>query len=456
MDRLLDLMNRAKAEYHRTPKYGIGTIEQHLHVGYLYDELFYFNKGLGYPDTDAHELALRSIEQTIDSWTGAPVIQKPTIDLPKPPDPKPVSSDLSLLRIENGRLRNDAGFLHWNGISEFYLPWYVNRDTGLLTAKLDLVKARNRTGPRVLCMVNHPDISYECHFDILDVIYNECITRGLYLEPCLGADWQRIQPNHEDRKALVRDFGQWCKGKFVLPQICNEPQFNGFQSAIDPLLFELVEIFAENYGSRDFSIGDSIDADPDNGNDTAGELKAYIELAKRSNVLVMHPSRYRPDPWRWINHLKGFQEMLGDVKNGSGNYNIYGIHDEPIGAASVDKDNRDSNASHHIAANFVANCCCLGYTAHYIAEQDPNFPGIDVMALAPKIKASPDFVFINAGLGGSPIKSGKNYEKVRPCTNGQEAFAIGYGGNGEVVWDGYNNVEVLFENNDVRLYHAVR
>lgn len=379
-------------------------------------------------------------------------------------DDNQVVSDLSPLYVEDGRLRNESGFEHINGVSDFAAIWYImNGREEELKTRLDYYQFCNRRDVRSFCMLNWANNGgptpiefspFDSGFwDAAHRLTELNAQRGMYTYLDLFADAQRF--NRLQREYLVHEFADFYNSHVdcVLPGLCNEAQFNGFKSAIDPELLSYAKTFAALIGHFNFVISDSLDGESEE--DTEISTNIYVILADYSNILAMHPSRTRTgDEWRWINHLKTFADQISTVKQKTGNKNIYGFHREPMGAAGQDSGNRDSNPYHHIAANFVANCCGLGYVAHYIPEQDPTFPGLDIMGLARQISASPDFQYINAGLGGSSVRSFSGYEKVRPLQNGKDMFAVGYGGDGSI--DSDYIYDTIYSSVYVKLYHGTR
>src|SRR5215813_6420773 len=107
-----------------------------------------------------------------------------------------IQSNLTPLRVENGRLRNDSGYLHWSGISDFYLPKYYG---GEFPSRVLSYKSLGRNGVRVFCSVNNNQGNYLFDVDRLDWTYNNLIKCGLYMEPCLFADAQRNYPTWDMR-----------------------------------------------------------------------------------------------------------------------------------------------------------------------------------------------------------------------------------------------------------------
>jgi len=354
---------------------------------------------------------------------------------PQPPIPpvKPVTA-LTPLRVESGRLRNDEGFLHWRGISEFSLV-HLRRTAKAAEAEARMARAAGarRNGIRVLAMAaNLFDLrpGYPGYWEAVDWVIAKAGALGLYTELVLFADAQTVMPSPADRSSFTQQMATLLRGRpTALPQLANEPFQNGWSSATDPQLLELAGLFSSNYDGRPFSIGDPNDTveNPDTGAPLKTDLDA---LAKRSPVLVLHGERKpRDDRWAgWVDHLKGFDEI------GVGHGTHYLIHDEPMGAASAYQNGRrDNRPLAHLAAQLVCAILGIGFTYHYIAEQDPATPGLDLCDVARVIPASPDYVFRNAGTAGACVTRFSGHDKVRTCDNGREAWAVGYGFTGGTV-----------------------
>jgi hypothetical protein len=361
------------------------------------------------------------------------------------------------VRVSQGRFQNDAGWLGIRCLTEFSGPFCcISGNEDDLQRRLDRAVGAGRNAVRYLLMAENlfqfrP--SMLGYWEAIDRATALAHDRSLYVEPCLFADAQIVLPSHEDRKALTRDYGQWCKARpEAIPQLSNEPFKNGWTGATDPQLLELADIFASAYGADAFSVGDPQDIVTDEaGNPLRGDLQL---LSHSSDILVLHgardhdPSRYA----RWVDHLKGFTDFRNDAQ-----IRACGLwHDEPMGMASTFQPGRRDNR----AEALVAAACCsaifqIAYTTHYISSQDDVIPGLQESAIAALIPHGPDWQFINAAIGGSPVTGYDGFEKVRPATNGNEAWACAFGlSKGTIHWaEGYRP-ERVFNGANVEVWRA--
>lgn len=361
-----------------------------------------------------HETSIRRVENEICQTEGKP--------LPFPPPPVP---ELGALSVRLGRLWDGQQFIGWRGVSEFSALHLARiGDLAELVLRFDRAKEGGCNGVRVLAMAKNlfdlkpSQPGYWAALDTMLALANE---RGLYLELCIFADAQDIMPAHEDRLRFAHEVAAWATGKAgLMLQLSNEPWKNGWQSAVDPQLLEI----AQKAGLPGiFSIGDPIDqvTDATTGNPLRGQLDT---LSNYSQVLVLHGERKMPDGRYagWVDHLKGFDEVYTNPRG------CYRIHDEPMGAASTwQPGRRDNRPDAHRAAALVCAVLGIGFTYHYIAEQDPAQPGLDGQRYAQLVPQDPEFTFKNAGTGGASVVKFQGWDKVRTCDNGREAYAVMYG-----------------------------
>lgn len=367
----------------------------------------------------------------------------------------------------DGRFSNAAGFLGIRAISEFDAIHRIRvGDVADVERRFDRAAAARRNVVRVFMMArNLFDLSpsQQGYWEAAAKCVELAAARGLYVEPCLFPDAQHVLPDAGDRRALVQRFAAFCREHVsVIPQLANEPSFNGFSGATDPALLDLAEAFAAAYGSRDFSIGDPPDVvESESGGEPLG---GFLEvLAGRSNILVLHGDRAE-DPGRfgrWIDHLKGFT----DFRSRSALRGRALWHDEPMGVAGM-RDvpivgGRMYRREHRAEALVAAACCSaifqIGFTTHYISAQNDTIPGLEESAIAADIPQGPDWRFINAAIAGSPVVGFSGFEKVRPSTNGRDAWACAYGHQkGSIEWaPGFQPVRV-FNGNNVEVWRAMR
>jgi hypothetical protein len=367
------------------------------------------------------------------------------------------------LRVIEGRFATDAGVTGLHTISEFSGAHLCRTgNAGEFERRLDRAAAARRNGARVFLMArNLFDLSpmQPGYWDAATRAVDLAAARGLYTETCLFPDAQMVMPSADDRRALVTDYGAWCRAHVsVLPSLANEAGANGWDSVTDPALLELADRFADAYGSRDFLIGDVPDVVTDGQEPLRGRL---LTLAARSSVLSVHDDRAEDAARfaRWVDHLKGLAEYRDAVKGCA----LY--HGEPMGMASV-RDvpigngktyRRENRAEALVAATCIAAITQTGFCTHYISEQDDTVPGLMESAIAADIPQGPDWRFINAAIGGSPVTGFSGWEKVRPSTNGAEAWACAYGlSKGTITWaDGFIP-EKVFDGVNVEIWHAHR
>jgi len=364
------------------------------------------------------------------------------------------------VRVEDGRFRNDAGWLGVRALTEFSMPYLcsINRHDEV-ARRLDRAVATRRNCVRYLLMAKYLFSFTPGQFNYWQSIeraVDMANDRGLYVEGCLFADAQELLPFHHDRVALVREYAGWCSDRpGVIPQLANEPFKNGWESATDPKLLELAREFAAIYKSRQFSVGDPVDfvTSESEGQPLRGELNT---LARTSDMLVLHGDRHH-DPARyarWVDHLKGFTDFRDDPT-----IRRCGLwHDEPMGMASVFvPGRRDNRAEALVAAAACTAIFQMAFTTHYISEQDDLIPGLEESAFVADIPHGPDWQYINAGVAHSPVTGFDGFEKVRPCTNGREAWACAYGHHkGTIRWaDGFTPTRV-FNGANVEVWRATK
>jgi hypothetical protein len=370
------------------------------------------------------------------------------------------------VRVVEGRFADDSGLIGMYGISEFSAVHLVRRgDEGEIERRYDRAAAARRNVVRVFAMArNLFDLSpsQPGYWTAMDRAVTLGAQRGLRTEKCLFPDAQLVIPSMADRRALVRDFAAFCREHpTVIPSLSNEPGNNGFVSEVDPDLLELADIFAEAFGSRAFSIGDPGDVvtSEEGGEPLAGYFRT---LAAHSDILLLHDSRDE-DPGRfarWVDHLKGLDDFRSRVRPG-----VAFWHDEPMGMAGV-RDvplpngrtyRRENRPEALVAAACVAAITQTGFTTHYISEQNDTIPGLEESAIAADIPQTPAWRFINAGIGGSPVTGFSGFEKVRPSTDGHQAWACAYGlQKGAITWAPGFRAERVFNGNNVEVWRATR
>lgn len=395
-----------------------------------------------------HEASIREVENRICAAAGLP----PMWEQPPVPTLRPLS-------VRAGRLFDGQAYVGWRGISEFSAIHLCRiGQQGELRRRLERAQDAACNGIRVLAMAkNLFDLrpSYSGYGDALSQAVAMAAEYGLYTELVVFADAQDIMPSHETRVSFARDISLWASDKpSVLIQTANEPYKNGWQSATDPLLLDITRRAAFPCS---YSIGDPPDyvADPSvSAEPLAGELDI---LAHNSPILVLHAERKADDSRyaAWVDHLKGFDEAYANPLQ------AYRIHDEPMGASSnYEPGRRDNRADAHRAACLVAACLHIGYTYHYISEQNDGTPGLDGQTWATMVPQTPDYVFRNAGTAGAFVKSFQGWDKIRTTDNGTDGWFVAYGKEGVArnmtLGDGVAIVDRYAIGPSVELYHAVK
>ncbi len=411
--------------------------------------------------------ALGSVNQTVrvgDPSHEPQDLTLPALDCPPPP---PVLH--GRVRIENGRPRDDDGSLQWRGISEFDLIHRVRiGDEPDVLRRLDRGVADGRNVFRVFMRAT---VLFDLHDDqpgywsAADRVVGLIAQRAARVELVIFCDAQGM--SHEARVAFLTAAAQrYRDNPSVVFQIANEPFKNGWASALDPELLQLSDLLASLLGHRDFSIGDPQDGDDvDASKETTRQL---VELARRSNILVLHGSRkggaqldtgdgrFR----RWVDHLEGFYDAVSAAHQV--NPNAWGLHDEPMGFASVPfvaEHERETDPEAALAGELTAQMIGAGFTYHYISAQNDGTPGLDLLAqLSARLPAAPSWSYRNDTWGGSATHGFTGWGKVRTWTNGAEAYVLATGVNkGSVTWaNGYAPDATLYDGAHVTLWHARR
>jgi hypothetical protein len=346
------------------------------------------------------------------------------------------------LRAVSRRLQNDAGWFSWRGVSDLAaLGYMLNGREADVMARLDAYARARRSVVRVLGMLGAPPwVSAGLAFSPRTPGYADARARlvaaagrlGLYVKFDLFADAQIVVPSASDRRAWMEEFAQFCRSHpGVIPGLTNEPFKNGWQEADDPALLDLAESFARLVGHRDFFVGDP--GDGGNPDASAQTTSRFVTLSRRSTLLALHPDRsFGTDTrWRrWIDHLEGMTDVLGQLAPG-----VAYVVDEPIGAApAAQPGRRDNDPDAFVAAQVVAACCGFGFTYHKIdgeiaVDQLPGFYG-DAADLVASLPASPEWRYLNDSWPGAPtagIRWAGKEGKVRNLVRGDQAWTVAYG-----------------------------
>ena len=267
-------------------------------------------------------------------------------------------------------------------------------------------------------------------------------------------------PSWDDRRAFVREAGQFFKGKPVIVNGMNEPPDNGASAADDPRLLEVMAVFRDaSAGTVPFSV-----ADPRCITDEDARLlpaAQQIIAGRGTSILVVHGRRQQPDDRRyrwWIDRLKD----LRDVRNATLPGAPYLYHNQPMTFGSRHEDGRlENDPEAAVAAACVAAIGQMGFCYHRVATDDMATPGLELARVATFIPQSPDFIPYEAGAPGAPIERFHEDDfpggGIQTCFNGAEAWAVGYGKrvtkNPRVDWSGLSP-EVIWRGDRVILWRA--
>lgn len=383
-------------------------------------------------------------------------------------DSAPVGTISGRLRIENGRLRDDSGYVQWRGISEFDLVHLVRtgREAEAQRRISRAVSIGRRNIFRVFCRaavlfdLDHRQPGY---WDACDRVLEMVQAAGARAEYVACCDAQGL-PQSERISYLEALCTRYRDNPAFILQIANEPFKNGWDGALDPGLLDLAERAASILGHRDFSIGDPQDGDDEDA--SAETARQCVELARHSNIIVIHSSRkdgvvsvderFR----RWIDHLESFEAIMAQCQHV--NPDAWGCHDEPMGFAGVPfvADHvRETDPEAALAGELTAQMIGCGFTYHYIAFQDDSTPGLDLCgAFAPQLPADPSWRYLNDSWAGSPTRGFTGYGKVRHWTNGAQAFTLASGrSKGSVSWaNGFTPTQTLFDGAHVTVWAVSR
>lgn len=388
------------------------------------------------------------------------------------------------IRIERRRLRNDAGWFSARGVADFGVIGHELRGRGGQVDERQEHYARcARTTIRILGMLGHESwVSRDLAFGPRDPGYWAAAERriaaanalGMYVKLGIFADAQIVMPNHEDRKALVRDWAAFCREHpGVIGQLANEPYKNGWEQGdgvSDPKLQELAELFGAEVGHRDFYIGDVGDSGGENNE--AGNNKMVEKwnvVGAICNGLDVHSSRDQPQeapPGRYsrpVDHLEGFTDLLPQVKNPDASLD----QEEAIGShPTCDPGRRECRPDAQVAGMAVGQIVYGAYTLHWIPEEAGQAPaeacpGLDPAACAAiaRIPAGPDWRYLNDDWPGAPsqgVRFSGAEGKLRHVVNGDRAWSVVYGEGWEIDWVPGWSRTTEYESANVHIWQCAR
>jgi uncharacterized Zn-binding protein involved in type VI secretion len=344
--------------------------------------------------------------------------------------------------VREGRVAVNDQFVGLHAISEFdLLSLQTGGRIGEIVRRLAASSAAGRNCVRIFCMYENPrgqllPRSTPGYWTAVESLVKRLAGYGMFGEFVLLADCERrsdgsggAMPSWDDRRAFVREAGQFFRGKKVIVNGMNEPSSNGAAAADDPRLLELMRVFRDESGATvPFSIGDPT---PASDEDTTAAAVQERLAGSGASLLVLHGRRKQSNDRRyrwWVDRLKGF----GDLRRRPLTGNPYLYHSEPMGFASRPQEGKRENDPE---AAVAAACVCaigqMGFCYHRIASDDPATPGLDLARAATLVPQSPDFSAFDVGAKGAPIE---RFDKddfpggtIYCCSNGSEAWAVGYG-----------------------------
>lgn len=351
------------------------------------------------------------------------------LDLVRPVPQFPVRGRL---RVVDRRFQNDDGWWPWRGVSDFTAVYYVqNGREDLLAARFDAYAAVGRTLVRIFGNLNWPwfgisvdwrSAGYEAALLKTIQLANE---RGLYVELCCygAAEFFANDMDYSMATELYATIAKAHPG--VIIRLANEPYKNGWTNADDPRLLALADFTASILGHRDFAVGDAGD----------GNVPVLQTVAQHCHVALVHPDR-TDDPndarfRRWVDHLKSSAEMLEQLPATTAF-----VFDEPMGAGVRVYGKRDDDPDALLAAMLVSECLGVGYTYHWIAEEQafaadalPGMTGFD--AVRRDLPNDPAWAFSNSTPVATIEWAGK-VGKTRNMIKDNSAWSVAYG---EADWN---------------------
>lgn len=373
------------------------------------------------------------------------------------------------LRIEQGRIRNDAGWWMRLGLADFDLIHLARTgQQATVIARLDAAERAHVGIVRVFASAFNlfhltPDMTgFE---DALRFVRVEANARGIYVLLTVLPDAKLLYPTEAERERILRKVLAQTKDEpGIVAELSNEPWngcCNGYQSADDPKLLRLAEITAQVLGHKDFVVGDPKDGDnPDASAETIAEAKI---LARYSNILSLHSSRMGGAKVgadgrlrRHIDHLEGFSDVVSAATRAVGRP-VVGWHIEPFGHASIqfvpipgrNPYEREFDPDAAIAGGLTSRLSGLLYFYHRIAAQNDGTPGLEQLgAFIDQIPAGPECRYLNDSWGGAPSRGFSWNQKVRHWVCGNRAWTLAYGldRTGTVNWvNGWRVVKTLYE-----------
>lgn len=354
------------------------------------------------------------------------------------------------VRAQGGRLYDDAGPWTWLGVSEFLLPHQARiGNRGEVVRRLDQDRRGGRTIVRVMAyLVNLVDFGphLDGWQDAISYCVDEAAARGMHTEINILADAQRL--DRDARRLLVQQCAAaWGGNLAVVFRLVNESYGNGFaDGGLDPELWDLAELLAGLLGHRDFLISDIPDGD--NPDASAETIAGLVEMARHSNLPCLHPSRAKGAAndgdrmRRYVDHEEGSSDILAPIHQV--NPEAVLVLDEPMGNASQRWVPIPGHSPYE--REYVEGCAVAGalsgwfatgaHTYHYIAEQDPGTPGLEVLGrLHAQIPFGPGWRYLNDTWGGAATNGFEGWGKVRTWTDGHTAYVLAEGrARGAITW----------------------
>lgn len=355
----------------------------------------------------------------------------------------PVTAVNGAFRIENGRPRDDAGYMTVRAVSEFSFV-HLTR-TGNRGERDRRLARAVRVGRRNFVIVfgraqnlfdlNHNQPGFWEASDETIQVANAAGARVLYSfgQDMHGMSWE------EFRAFVLTGVHRWRAWPGVMFRLVNEPGLVDqalVSGADDPKLLDLSDEVADVLGHRNFLIGDVADDDAEDAQPAI--VQRYMTIAKHTNCLNNHPSRLGDDQFdgdrlrRWIDHLEGRSDIVAKCREV--NPNVWMWIEESFGYGNervVDGHIRETDPETAVAAEATAQIAEMGYTFHYISEKSDG-PAIDaclarVGPVTEQFPADPSYTYHNDHWAGSATDGFVPGGKVRSMVNGHDGVTLADG-----------------------------
>ena len=334
------------------------------------------------------------------------------------------------LRVADGRFIAGGKWIVPFFLSEFEAIWLVQHgQLDELRRELDRTVAARRNGIRIFGMwfysIHRFSPADSDYWVALETVITEAAAKQLYVELVVFCDTAELMPTPKRRRAHFERILTLAQAHpNVLVQIANEARKNGWQEADAPELLSLARLAKARAPDVTLSVSDPLDGGTEGGDTRHNEIQRRLAAAG-ADYLVEHSDRRDPEDGRfrrWVDHLEGFWDLRGFIGRPIGF-----IHDEPMGSAAVRQLNRRDNSVVAHTAGACVGAMMGGYTFLKRSEEDNSAPGLMESAVCADIPGSPDFVYINATIAGSPVATFRDFDKCRTISNGADGWVLCYG-----------------------------